>query len=225
MGTTRAFYNILNTGFTPEDLRKKMMEISDFSKSKTSSFNKMFEQFISPEMLAQVKKETLATSMHFDNIFGQRARENRPVIAYRKTERWFPLFEEHLCEGNNASDSDLRWLNSIFDAPVLAFSTFDSDVLFISYIDDNKRVSNHAKTNYIEFEEYDAEYYSKDFPVFLFDFCGESEQNNLRDIWESESYDFADDRMYDMCVLLNIATLYSSNEIPEGYQAIFSDCF
>ena len=223
MGTSMAFISISNTGFTPQDLAKGMEHISNFSKSKTEEFYSSLAQFMSPEAFEQMKRETEETMASFQKSMGLPPRERRPVIAFCETSKWLPLFEEHLCEGNITSDDELKQLYALFRAPVLSFSIFDSDVLYASYIDATQKIYNHAKPNSDGYEEYDTDRYSTDFPEFLLTLCNENEHENLREIWESENYHFADDRMHDICRLLNINTLYDSNDMPEGYQPIFGE--
>ena len=222
MGTTMAFFYILNESANPDALGTKMKEVSNFSNLKTSQFNKMFEQSMTPEMLKQIHEGVAATRLHFDAILGRNTMESRPAVAYSENARWLQLFEEHLCEGTNASNGDLTMLHSVFDAPVLAFSIFDSDVLLISYIDSEKRICSHAKQNIGEFDEAEKEGFSTDFPEFLLAYCDKERHDKLRDIWGSEGYVFADDRMRDICTMLDIAMVYQSNEIPEGYRLIFA---
>jgi len=55
----------------------------------------------------------------------------------------------------------------------------------------------------------------------LFAFCDESEHEKLREIWESEKFIFADDRMHYINDLLGTAAMYDSADIPEGYQPVY----
>ena len=62
-----------------------------------------------------------------------------------------------------------------------------------------------------------------EFPEILFKYCHEDVHKKLKDIWDSKSYDFADDRMRDICGLIGVAALFNSNEIPEGYKPLFAN--
>ena len=87
MGTTRAFINILNINFTPENLEKRMKRILDFNKSEINKFDKLFAQFMPPEMIEKMKKEVAETRTFFDTALGQSQVDNRPIIAYCENEK------------------------------------------------------------------------------------------------------------------------------------------
>lgn len=141
----------------------------------------------------------------------------RAVLAYRPDAKWLPLFEENLCEGYNASSRDAGKLAKTFGAPVLAFSIFDSDILFVSYAAPEKGISvDYAKPNFEGFEEYDMDQYQEAFPQFL---CVYGEETALRDAWKGEEV-FADDRMAKLCELIGAQVLYDSSELPQGFQWI-----
>lgn len=223
MGTSMAFYFIKNIEFSPTGLVEKIKEISRFSDAEARNELKMIEMFMPPELIEQMHKEVAASKAHIDSIFGQSRGESRPAIAYSATAEWLPLFDERMCAGNNASEADLTRLFDVFGVPVLALSIFDSDVLLLSYIDEVEQIRNHAKPNIDGFMDYDVDQYSKEFPDFLAEVFTGSSGDELRAVWAKEDYVFADDRMHDMCRLLNIAPLYDSNEIPDGYQAVYAD--
>lgn len=171
MGTTMAFYNILNQGLEPGELVEKMKK---FSSPAHSNVDKLLEAFISPDVLHQMHEQVDADSAHFSGIFGSKApsRAKCAVIAYNACAKWLPFFEEKLCEGYIASSKDAEKLSKIFGAPVLAFSIFDSDILFVSYSDAAKNIAyDFAKPNFEEFEEFDTDQYSTAFPEFMLDFC------------------------------------------------------
>ncbi|MBO5035066.1 MAG: hypothetical protein J6C43_05600 [Oscillospiraceae bacterium] len=146
------------------------------------------------------------------------AKERRKVgLAYRPDARWLPLFEENLCEGYNASSRDAGKLAKTFGAPVLAFSIFDSDILFVSYADPEKGISeDYAKPNFEGFEEYDMDQYQEAFPQFL---CAYGDEAALREAWEGEEV-FADDRMAKLCELIGAQVLYDGSKLPQGFQWI-----
>ena len=108
MGTTMAFFSVYNTGFTTDDLRNKLKRLSGNDTSKTDEFDKMLEQFMSPEMVKFGRDRVSASRSIFASMCGQEPIANRSVIAYADGAKWLPLFEEQLCEGNNASDSDMK---------------------------------------------------------------------------------------------------------------------
>lgn len=136
-------------------------------------------------------------------------------LAYRPDARWLPLFEENLCEGYNASSRDTEKLAKTFGAPVLAFSIFDSDILFVSYSDPEKNIrEDYAKPNFEGFEEYDMDQYEEAFPAFL---CAYGDEAALREAWEGEEV-YADDRMAKLCEAIGAQVLYDSQELPQGFQ-------
>ena len=143
MGTSRAFYNVFNTGVTPEDLAINMREIQNFNKSAADRHNRGLERLLPPEELEKARAIFKQMEADLGAAYRERQKERRPVIAYDKTAKWLPLFEENLCEGCEMSDDTLKWLYRVFGAPVLAFMIFDSDVLYVSYIDDKSQVHNY----------------------------------------------------------------------------------
>ncbi|MTQ97754.1 hypothetical protein GMD88_15080 [Pseudoflavonifractor sp. BIOML-A6] len=129
-----------------------------------------------------------------------------------------PLFNGNMCQGPIVSSRDTGQLAEIFGVPVLACSLFDSDVLTISYSDPERGIkADYARPNVPEYMEFDWDTYQTQFPEFLVDLCGEDARERLREIWASEEYVFADDKMYDICGLLGAQALYSGDEIPEGF--------
>lgn len=135
-------------------------------------------------------------------------------LACRPDARWLPLFEERLCEGYTASSRDTDRLARQFSAPVLAFSIFDSDILFVSYSDPENDIRvDYAKPNWEGFEEYDMDLYQEEFPAFL---CAYADEAALREAWEGEEV-FADDRMHKLCGLIGAQVLYDSQDLPEGF--------
>ena len=129
--------------------------------------------------------------------------------------KWLPLFEENFC--GSASSLDAGVISEIFGTPVLAFSIFDSDILFVSYRDPEKAIRvDYAKPNFEEFEEYDDRLYKAEFPQFL---CAYGDEQLLREIWEGEEV-FADDRMLKLCEVIGAQVLYVAEELPEGYERV-----
>ena len=208
MGTSMAFYNIQNKGFSEESLREGLSKINE-----------------------EVSNRNAAIYEHHNSIgispFSTTNRAHSAVIAFCETSKWLPMFEENLCEGYNAISKDTTRFSEIFGAPVIAFSLFDSDVLFVSYSDAEKGVAyDYERSNFGDEEDDDAsEYgpYIPGYPEFLQALCKEDNRDRLRDIWASTEYVFADDKMADICDLLGMSVIYDGAEMPEGYAELYAD--
>lgn len=228
MGTTMSFYLIENRGLTPEKLKKGWSGFhkkAQATQQKQSMKDKAFMADLKSFMNEEQKKEFEerfgpdGTRSPFGEMLGYDRSSQRkgPALAYRPDAKWLPLFEENLCEGYNASSRDTGKLAETFGAPVLAFSIFDSDILFVSYAAPEKGISeDYAKPNFEGFEEYDMDQYQEAFPQFL---CAYGEESELREAWEGEEV-FADDRMTKLCELIGAQVLYDGSELPQGFQWI-----
>lgn len=220
MGTNAAYYCIWNRGFTQNELKEKLEVISTSGKEKDKSFFNSLSALLSPEIAGQLRAGAAESTAHFSAIFGGKSQTqgNRGIIAYSPDAKWLPLFETTLCEGYTASSKDTAWLSKLFAAPVLAFSIFDSDVLFVSYSDAKKGICyDYVKPNFEEFKEYDTEQYSTEFPNFLSEFCNKSE---LEAIWDNTDVIFADNRLEKLCRLMQIDLLFDGTCVLEGFQLI-----
>jgi hypothetical protein len=141
--------------------------------------------------------------------------------AYKESSGWFALFELRLCEGYCASGRDTDYLSGVFSSDAVAFSVFDSDVLFVSYSRfSDKSTFNHAKPNDEDYEEYDSDMYDTDFPEFLVPFCPAHDREKLAEIWRSEEYYAAEDRMMDICELIGVPVIDEQSEMPDGYEKL-----
>ncbi len=234
MGTSMAFYNIINRGFTRDELADKLsclperpFMLFDTDAMFTREVERMFEVFKFPEDQYDIKIDFVHELQQTHDRLKNEDRDNNltghsnPIIAFNKEAKMLPLFKPHLCEGNNATTTETDLMSEHFGAPVLAFSIYDSDVLFISYSDKAAGVAyNYAMPNYEEFEDYDFEYFSREFPEFLLSFCDESDHQKLRDIWAKMDYIFADDRMFDICELIGANIIYGAEHNLEGFDTI-----
>lgn len=152
------------------------------------------------------------------------AMQNQPKAAlfYQETAKWLPLFEEQLCDGNNVGSWDLAKLSKRFRAPVFAFSIYDSDVLMLSFCDDqNNRMYDHEKPDYDseDWGECFKDGFCREFPAYLTEFCEQKDWDRLKAIWESEDCD-ADERMEKVAELTGMNTVYDfDSEIP-GFEKI-----
>lgn len=214
MGMTRAFYLIVNTGFSREELLKRL---SGFAAQNMAGLSGKME-----EMCRRLGRDDrlmqlfdLAAAMGGSGYAA-------PVVAYREGTKFFPYFEVDSCEGYTASSRDNDMLARQFSAPVLSFSVVDSDALLASYSDPQRGVQKdcaRADSPEVAEELYDTEIYRAEFPDFLLAYCDEADQGKLQDIWESH-YVFAEDRMRDIGRLMGVEFLYDEEEMPEGYEAL-----
>lgn len=219
MGTTMSFYLIENRGFTPEELSGKVAGLQEKVSVKAKAQEAFLHQAIQSSLSPEQQKAWKSFLQEIEQGMVKRAEEHRKeaVLAYRSDAKWLPLFEENLCEGYNATSRDTAKLAKTFGAPVLAFSIFDSDILFASYADPEKGIfEDYAKPNFEGFEEYDMDQYQQGFPQFL---CAYGEEISLREAWEGEEV-FADDRMAKICELIGAQVLYDGEELPDGFQWI-----
>jgi len=176
-----------------------------------------FKKLFKPETEGQPRW----IKQHISRQEKQNSLNRNPVIAYNKTAKWFPFFDANLCEGSIEIIDDLKMLSRIFGVPVLAFSVFDSDGLFVSFTDQKNMVDyHHVKPNTSGFQEFDVEVYKTVFPTFLLDFCDNNDHKKLTEIWNSDQYIFAEDRMVDMCAILGISVLYNDRDAPDGFYII-----
>jgi hypothetical protein len=132
-----------------------------------------------------------------------------------------PLFIDDMCEGFVAKSKDALFLSEIFLAPILVFSVFDSDVLCISYGDKEKNITFDCISS-LSGEYEDDKAYVKELPDILLSYCGDDKRQDLMDTWHSSDYIFADDKMADICEILNMDVLYSAedDDMPEGFVSI-----
>lgn len=165
--------------------------------------------------------EKLAAKMSGEGTGGESLFD--AMIAYNKAAKWLPFFQMDICEGYTADIEDVKDLALRFEAPVLAMSVLDSDVLYLSYYEpETGEEYSYARPNDGEMEEY-VEGYSTEFPAFLSKLCGSDEHSALEEIWENAEFAFTEDRMEKLCSALQAKPLYSADEIPEGYTAIYSE--
>lgn len=247
MGTSMAFYLVENRNLTPEMLRERMIGLRREAKSRSRRQEELFEGLLSSfmdwdrfeEVKDEMQRESPEAFAFVSQLMGKKAKERSdniipfpgttppeegerpqgkgPVLAWRADARWLPFFEENLCDGYNASSRDAEGLAKAFGAPVLAFSIFDSDILFLSYADPERRLGlDFAKADFEEAEEMIDSLFQTEFPQFL---CAWGEEETLREIWEGEEV-FADDRMAKLCEVIGAKVLYDGQDLPEGYERI-----
>ena len=222
MGTTRSFLLLKNRGFTQEGLesyvRARMPQVDAAAEAEAEGMRFRAERFllnkITEQELSEFLKSIQTLPSHLALLFSENA-------------KWLPYFETDLCDGHICSSKDLIEVSKFYATPVLSFSIFDSDILFVSYWDAEKGTFyDCVKPNYPEMEEYDTEVYQEGLPAFLLSLDGEEsvqqlgDIQKLKDIWDEEDMVFADDRMHNLLQFLGMQVIYDENDIPEGFTRI-----
>lgn len=243
MGMTRSFYFIVNRGFTKEQILRKLSRVSSkgygaaavhaagqdivdrlsaIAAAGTSSMaREMADLSRKVAAIHQKLEEEDGYGGLLDMAGGGDAVE--PAVAYREDARLLPCFDWKLCEGHTASARDAELLGQIFGAPVISFAVMDSDALMVSYSNPGTGIrADYARANRpgMEDELFDMDVYRPDFPEFLWEYCDEADRGKLREIWESQDYTFAEEKMEDIGGLLGIDFLYERDDVPEGYEAL-----
>lgn len=217
MGTTRAFYHIMNRGLDQTRLQDGLNRLYEGKPaSSASQLNEILKAFMGEEKFQQFLQEEARLNSARGLDAGPELPS--PMAAYRRDAAWLPFFDRDICEGYNASSKSIRRLSKAFHAPVLAFSIFDSDILMLSYCDAAENTAcDYAKPNSDDMEEFDDETFQRTFPQFLTGLCPGASEQELREIWDAEE-DFADDRMIKLSEALGAVPVY--DELPEGFEAV-----
>ena len=180
MGTSMTFYSIQNRGLSVEDL---IAGLAALDKTLIATEEKINERL---------------RRLGVDNKMLIRRHDN-PFVAFCESSKWLPMFQEGMCAGCNASNHDMAGLSRCFNAPVISFSIFDSDILYLSYSDEANGIAfDYVKPNSSELDGCDTPVYSESYPEFLQILCDESQHQRLRYIWESAEYYMADNRYYNL---------------------------
>ena len=153
------------------------------------------------------------------------AQEDDAVIAWNPDAKWLPYFDESFYENISPNPKGAKHLSEKLGFPVLIFSIFDSDVLFLYYCDAKSEImESRSKSNagpvWAAFVKEPAEasfFPSEDLPDFLLPLC---DGKKLREVWEREDYIFADDRLRDLCKLLNSEPIEDFDNLPEGFEKL-----
>lgn len=218
MGTTRSFLLLKNRSFTSKELKQIVSQ--DQAQIKTDA--KEARASMANALGLGGSNQALFQFLSMINSF-----HSHGALAYRADAKWLPYFITELCDGHNCSSRELLGTSERFQTPVLAFSIFDSDILFVSYCDAERRVFyDFVKPNYPDAEEYDPRVYKDDFPAFLLSLDEENrvqqlgDIQKLKDIWNEADMVFADDRMHNILQFLGMQVIYDENDIPEGFTRI-----
>lgn len=140
------------------------------------------------------------------------------TVFYQETIEWLPVLDEWYCEGRyNADKEFMVSLEELFGSHVIALSTFDSDVAFVS-ICENGKLNCYTSADEDMLEEFGFEEYEPVVPVKLEKYVDGKE---LQKIW-SEHYTFAEDRLQDIAQLLNTFLVFDENDLEEDIEIIES---
>lgn len=217
MGTTGAFYHIMNRGFDKAHLQDGLNRLYEGKPaSQLEEMEALLKSLMGEEKFQQFQQEEarLNSERGLDAV----PELPSPMAAYRRDAAWLPFFDRDLCEGFNASSESIRRLSEAFRAPILAFSIFDSDVLMLPCCDAAENIAyDYAKPNFDDMDEFDDETFQYSFPQFLTGLCPGTSERELRGIWDAEEV-FADDRMIKLYEALGAVPVY--DELPEGFEAI-----
>ena len=164
-----------------------------------------------------VKKNQLTSEKIREKLLGASALGNLSyTVFYQETKDWLAVFEEWYCEGQyNADKEFMVSLEELFGSPVIALSTFDSDVAFVS-ICENRELHRYVWADEYILEEFGFEEYEPLIPTELENYV---DGNELRKIW-SEKYVFAEDLLREMAQLLNAFLVFDQNDVEEDIEVI-----
>ena len=193
MGSSPASFQIVNQGFTREYLKSKLVYLR-----------------ANPKYIMEDGAENY-TDSHM---------KLEPKIDFLTNASLLPFYEEEFSHSSVESNEKPKRLSQYFGAPVISFSVFDEDILFIHY-------SDVERESFCDFEIDNCDDLSdlgeerdEYFPVFLKKFCAESNHKKLMEIWCNTDYDFASDKMRDMIAILVLADIESANDFSYGYEKI-----
>lgn len=216
MGTKWSYIQLKNRGFDLAELQSCLNILANDLKNASYAPTDPFRKFL----------ESQLSSDGLEILFQLRAAEREswnepPHIAFRANSEWLPLFQIYLCGGGYPSVQDLKRLSKTFDTPVMFFSIFDSDSLFLSYCDGATGMcQEYFKPNWNEDDNYDMRRYQKAFPEFLVWLCPPEHRAELRKVWDGDEV-FADDRMLKLFRLLGMEIFDPETEqFPQGFEIV-----
>jgi hypothetical protein len=140
------------------------------------------------------------------------------VIAVRSPDsKWISLLNIDIW-GATIKISDATKFSRIFKRPVLISVVFDSDVLSIYYASASQGIKETRLHFLGGVYAEDATVESQEFPEFFLEYCDESKEKELREMWVSNDFIFEEDVQW---------TLYEAAGIPliESLEEIQSDGF
>lgn len=225
MGTTMAYIQLKNRGFTREELQGCMNALAGKGKQEQRPLKDLERGMEALTGKKLTGKDRLL--LGFLRSVMEAETDDRAQAGFRADAAWLPFWQTWLCDGKVLSSGELGRLSEAFRTPVLAFSLFDSDVLLVSYRDAAAGAAfDYARLPWEDYEEYDDEIYQVGFPEFLAQLCPPEHREELRTAWETEEeYDvFADDRMWKLMELLGMDVIDPRAErFPEGYEAVYAE--
>lgn len=214
MGTTMSYIQLKNRGFTKEELQERLKVLEAGGKEEGAEMARR---------MAALKGEKLGLKerMMLKLLQGVMRSGARLQAGFRPDGAWLPFYQTRMCDGRILSSADLGRLSELFQTPVLSFSVFDSDVLFVSYGDSRTGERfDFAKPNWEGYEEYDSETYRLGFPEFLAELCPPEQREKLRGIWDGEE-DFAEERMEKLLGLLGTDLIDpEADYFPKGFKLV-----
>lgn len=219
MGTSGSYIQLKNRGFTREELQKGLSALGGAKQELPPRLKQMAGDWL--DSLDPAMRETFRGMM--SQITGG---QDRSAAAFRADAGWVPLWVSRLCDGYILSSKDLKRLSELFQTPALGIALYDSDVLFVSCYDAAAGVAfDCAKLPWEDYEEYDDQLYSTDFPQFLEDFCPPEHRDALRAFWtrQDEGTD-AVDWMEELFRLLGTQAIdLRGDYFPEGFEILRSE--
>lgn len=156
---------------------------------------------------------------HFSREQAQNIADRDPSsrLFYNPDAPFFPFMDEGICKGNVVGWEETRFHSGEWGVPLLTFSIFDGDILYVSYADALRNVVYaHAKEK-VDCYRLDE---SPDPPYFLLEFFPGVSREKLEEIWSGE-YVFCDDRLTELAALLGLPSspVDEKRDIP-GYETI-----
>ncbi len=166
-----------------------------------------------------VKKNQLTSEIIHEKLSGASVSGKLSyTVFYQATIDWLPVFDKWYCEGRYDADKEFMVsLEELFDSPVIALSTFDSDVAFAS-ICANGKLHCYTCADKDMLEEFGFEEYEPVVPVELEKYVDWKE---LQKIWEGH-YTFAEDQLQNIAQLLNTFLVFDENDLEEDIETIES---
>ena len=165
-----------------------------------------------------VKKNQL-TSEKIRKMMSEASDNPYYTVFYQDTIDWLPVFDEFYCEGQYHADREfMESLEAAFGSPVIALSTFDSDVAFVSVCKSGE-LHRYVQASMSLLEEFGFEEYEPAIPAKLEDYVdGEA----LQEIW-NKKYVLAEERLEDLTQLLNTFLVFEENFVDEDVEMIYCE--
>lgn len=164
-----------------------------------------------------VKKNQL-TSEKICEKLSEASASNAPAytVFFQQSKDWFSVFNEWYCEGQcNADWQLMESLEKRFGSPVIALSTFDSDMAFVSVCENGKQCC-YANADEAMLEDFGLTEYRTTVPAELEKY---TDRTKLQELW-NRKYLFEEDRLQDLAQLLNADLVFDENDVEEDMERI-----